>query len=449
MSGNQPSGIKFHHLLTVLYFSIIVLIVYSSYLAITTIYSFFYPEQQVVRFQNVELIEQQLEDTLLTSRANIDGYLILKKIAKNKYNETDESLEFIRSKNYKLENKKKETTRQLCIYSVEVNFGYKNWTEIVNKAKRGENENGWPSIIGIYTKRRLTAPGDNDVTIACRDKFKGSMDEISQSSAVISKWLISDSIYRTHLEQGVDQVVDIALWESSVECGVDKLTQAQAQSCEKNKENIFAWRNFQLNKAPDIMALGRSSKNELGMPALTAAPVRGVYKETYSSLIFINAKGRLGFVPFTTDSEVAVQRDVMTATYGSSIYFRHAKRDFSGKTIIYASTPSVVMKSLMKNEYVVFSNEDMDELRKAVGMAVPDYLQRTSNEIIDKAIAVNERRAIETSKNILSQKISMLKPVSSAEKKETSAVIVKFTDISPDNVGFEDVTFTDFFLNKL
>lgn len=446
MSGNSGFKITINHVLNTLYLAAIGLILVTAYWVYSAIQGFFFPPPKVTSIANAELIGLQVDDTLITSRAHIDSYLVLQIDDNGEYRATDDPLSVLQSRDIKLKEKRGDKYRQLCVYSLEVHFGYENWNEAVAQATSGGDAPGWPTIVGIFPKRRLVAPDTPRMLDACRGIFSGSMADEDRvfNAFYIRHWLDEDRVYRSHIEQGINQLVDIALWESSLSC--------QGETCEAAKTTINQWREYQLAEVEDPIlvamqeSVGRSggSVERSGLPLMQAAPIRGVYKETYSSLVFVNAKGRLLGIPFTSDNEMAMQRDVIEVTYGSTIYYQDAVT-LGGETTIYASLPRIVMKSLTRSEHAVVPHGRLDELRDVVGMSVSDYLQNKTNEMIAQEVEANQARAVQTAKTILRQKISILKTVTQqgGSNKQTP-VSLKFTDVPPDEVGFSDLNLTKF-----
>lgn len=458
----MPDSAKFKltltHVLNTLYFAAIVIVLLTAFWIYSTIKDFFFPPPKVTSIANAELIGQQVDDTLITSRAHIDAYLIIEKLGDKDYIATDNKLKKLGKPNIKIRDKKGRRYRQLCVYSMEVVFGYKSWNDAVSGISAVNKTNGWPRITGIYLKRRLSSPDTADVTAGCRELFSGTMSEedINLNAYYIRQWLVNDGVYRSHIDQGINQLVDIALWEASLTCG--------NRTCVAEREKIIAWRDYQLAQSEDpiLLALeaedpsalmgdggrsGESGDKSLGertLPLLQSAPVRGVYKETYSSLVFVNAEGRLMGIPFTKDTEMAIQRDVIEVTYGSTIYFQNTVTR-GGETTLYASVPSIVMKSLMDSEYAIVARGGLDELPDVLGMSVSDYLQQKTNSLIDAEILANKDQAIQTSKTILKQKMSVLKTVTQqGTATSETPVTVKFTEVAPDTVGFSDINLTKF-----
>lgn len=457
----MPDSAKFKltltHVLNTFYFAAIVIVLLTAFWIYSAIKGFFFPPPKVTSIANAELIGQQVDDTLITSRAHIDAYLILEKLGDKDYVATDNKLKKLGKPNIKIRDKKGSRYRQLCVYSMEVVFGYKSWSDAVSGVGAINKINGWPRITGIYLKRRLSSPDTADVASGCRELFSGTMSEedINFNAYYIRQWLVNDGVYRSHIDQGINQLVDIALWEASLACGNN--------TCLAEREKIMAWRDYQLAQSEDpiLLALeaedpsalmndgsrnggGEQSLGARTLPLLQAAPVRGVYKETYSSLVFVNAEGRLMGIPFTKDTEMAIQRDVIEVTYGSTIYFQNTVTR-GGETTLYASAPSIVMKSLMDSEHAIVARGGLDELPDVLGMSVSDYLQQKTNSLINAEILANKDQAIQTSKTILKQKMSVLKTVTQqGGEMNEMPVTVKFTEVPPDTVGFSDINLTKF-----
>lgn len=438
------------HVMNTLYGAAIVIVLVTAFWIYSVIKEFFFPPPRVTSITNAELIGQQVDDALITSRAHIDTYIIMERMGKNDYAPTDDALNKLESPNIKIRDKTGKKYRQLCVYSIEVVFGYKSWSDAVAKVGAGDKTTGWPVITGIYPKRRLSSPDTPGVISGCRQAFSGSMekDDIDLNSYYIRRWLEKDGVYRSHIEQGINQLVDIAVWEASLACG--------SSSCLTQHEDIMAWREYQLEEADDpiLLALrsdadvlaGRSGDGPAaqGLPLLQASPVRGVYKETYSSLVFVNAEGRLLGIPFTRDTEVAIQRDVVEITYGSTIYFQNTVTR-GGETTLYASLPAIVMKSLTNSEHAIIAQGGLDELPAVLNMSVSDYLQQKTNSLIEASILENQAQAIQSAKIILKQKMSVLKTVTQqGGVTSQTPVIVKFTEVPPDTVGFSDLNLTKF-----
>ncbi len=447
MPGNSGFKITINHVLNVLYLAAIAIILLTAYWVYSAIHGFFFPPPKVTSIANAELIGQQSDDTLITSRAHIDSYLVLQMGDNGEHHATDDPLSVLQSKDIKLKEKRGDKHRQLCVYSLEVHFGYKKWSESVANVMSGDKSPGWPTIVGIFPKRRLVAPDTPTMMDACRSIFSASMaaEDFSYNAFYIRHWLDNDRVYRAHIEQGINQLVDIALWESSLSC--------QDEACASAQATINEWREYQLAEVEDPIivameeAVGRSGGDELAgrsLPLMQASPIRGVYKETYSSLVFVNAKGRIFGIPFTSDNEMAMQRDVIEVTYGSTIYYQDAVT-LGGETTVYASLPRIVMKSLTRSEHAVVPHGSLDELRDAVGMSVSDYLQNKTNEMIGQEVEAHKARAVQTAKTILRQKMSILKTVTSQDGgSKRTPVAVKFTDVPPDEVGFSDLNLTKF-----
>ncbi len=440
MPDNSLFKIRLSHVLNFLYLCLILIIALSTYWLGLKIYNFLYPKTQYTEWANAELIKKESDDKLITSRAYIDAYLILKKHSDGSYTPTNEKLSDIQGKDSKIRDSNRNDSRQLCVYSVEVAFGYNNWSGAVKNIFDRELDGGWPKLISMLPKRRFVAPEKKPIINACRNAFSGTLEEFDKNAPVIRNWLIQDEVYSSHIEQGINQLADIANWENELTC---------ESECDLKKSYVDEWRNYQLNIAEDPLATASESAEDpsvtdagRSMPMLQASPVRGVYTETYSSLIFINAQGRILFIPFTHDNEIAIQRDVVSSTYGSTIYYHNAVTH-NGITTLYASSPEIVLKSLKRSEFAVFGNNSLNQIQDKINEPVADYLQKKTNEMIDAAIAENSLRAKQNAKTILSQKLSMLKTVVKSDGEEKHEFLrVKYTDIAPDSTDFSESNLT-------
>lgn len=451
-ASNALRLIIFAVLITALY------IIYSIASNITSSISEFLKVTEIRDYSKTNLIAQKNVGELITSQAEIDLYSFYLKRKKGVYEYTGETLKILSGKKIRLKDGEGEMDRQYCQTSISLTFGYKDpdvlAINILNK--KNDNKIFLPAFLGTYASKRISAPSIPEIITLCQQEFEGN-DGITK----IKIWMQEDRILEVHLRQGIeafskylkflsrskeqDLIIDEWINEAHQNVAVEiallakNFSEMREDTTVKSKKfpsfSVLSNRLKSLSdsKTPSvknfqILANEGYLNPEFAGRILYPNVTLGVYVETYSTLAYshVNELYALGI----KDNEYAIQRDVLSVTYGVETV--GTDPSVGEMDNIVASAPEILYRNTIKSEIGLFNDTQFENFRNRFGMSVDQYMDQQVRKAQEQAIENNTVKAKRAARKSFELQLAKL------SNQKNRAVSVRYLDVQSEPPSLYD-----------